>query len=58
MGNLKQTVLQRLKTEESKAEDKMWEKNKTVDHKKQCLATPKRLKRGDDNELRNGEGGC
>ena len=47
MGNLKQTELKRLKTEERKAEDTKRNKN----HKKQCLATLKRLKRGDDNEL-------
>ena len=51
MGNLKQTELQRLKTEERKAEDKT-RKIKKENHKKQRLATLKRLKRGNDNELR------
>ena len=45
MGNLKQTELQRLKKAEGR-------KNKKIEnHKKQCLATLKRMKRGDDNEL-------
>ena len=47
MGNLKQTELQQLKIEKRKAEDKCENKN----HKKQRLATLKRLKRGDENEL-------
>ena len=47
MGNLKQTELQRLKTQERKARIRRENKN----HKKQRLATLKRLKRGDDNEL-------
>ena len=50
MGNLKQTELQRLKTEERKAENKIINK-KTENHRKQHLATLKRLKRGDENEL-------
>ena len=47
MGNLKQTELQRLKTEEERLRIRRENKN----HKKQRLATLKRLKRGDDNEL-------
>ena len=47
MGNLKQTYLQRLKTEERKPEYKTRNKN----HKKKRLDTLKRLKRGDHNEL-------
>ena len=47
MVNLKQAELQRLKTEEG-----IRRKNKkTENHKKQHLATLKRLKRGDENEL-------
>ena len=47
MGNLKQTELQRLKTEERRLRIRHENKN----HKKQRLATLKRMKRGDDNEL-------
>ena len=46
MGNLKQAVLQRLKTDERKAEYK-----KTENHKNLRMATLKSLKRGDENEL-------
>ena len=51
MGNFKQTELQRLKTEERKA-GIIGENKKTENHKKQRLATLKRFKRGDDNELK------
>ena len=51
--NLKQTELQKSKNRGKKG----WirpENKKTENHKRQCLATLKRLKRGDDNEfLRN-----
>ena len=49
MRNLKQTELQRL--EERKAEDKTRTYENRKKNKKQCPATLKRLKRGDDNEL-------
>ena len=49
MGNLKQTELQRPKTEERKAEDKTENKKNRKSQKR--LATLKRLKQGDDNEL-------
>ena len=50
MGNFKQTDLQRLKSKERKAEDKTRKKEKE-NHKKQRLATLKKMKRGDENEL-------
>ena len=57
MGNLKQTELQRLKTEEREAED-IRENKKTENHKKQRLATLKRLKRVMTmREKKTGEGG-
>ena len=49
MGNLKQTELQRQKTEERLRIRR--ENKKMENHKKQRLATLKGLKRGDDNEL-------
>ena len=47
MRNLKQAELQRLK--QPREENKR--SSETEDHKNQCLATLKRLKRGDENEL-------
>ena len=49
MGNLKQTELQRLKTEERLRIRR--ENKKTENHKKEHLDTLKILKRGDENEL-------
>ena len=56
MGNIKQTELQRLKERREKDRARRITKGKkrsseTDDHEKQCLATLKRLKRGDENEL-------
>ena len=45
MRNLKQTELQRLK---NRGEKSLCEQKKTENHKKQRLATLKRLNRGDD----------
>ena len=50
MGNLKQTELQRLKTEEERMRIRCKNK-KTENHPKKHLDTLKRLKWGDDNEL-------
>ena len=64
MGNLKQTELQRLKNRGKRKEslrigrEKIEQEDKTKEkvvrnrnHEKQHLATLKRLKRGDENEL-------
>ena len=48
-GKLKANRASATVTEERKAEDKT-RNRKTENHKKQCLATLERLKRGDDNE--------
>ena len=50
MRNLKQTEHQRLKNRGKKGRIRR-ENKKTENHEKQILATLKRLKRGDDNEL-------
>ena len=60
MRNLKQTELKRLKNakkieqegEQIKTDEGRKRTSETEDHEKQRLATLKRLKRGDDNELK------
>ena len=52
MRNLKQTELQRLKVERKENLRIKRENENIENHEKKCLVTLKRLKRGDDNELK------
>ena len=56
MRNLEQTELQRLKNRGKKRLRIRRENEKIENHEKQRLATLKRLKRGDDNELKRKTG--